>query len=131
LLLLMARPRFPRGRCSKSDLNQCEVPYARIRGGLTKLLASLLAAAFALGGLTACGGSVSTGKTVLNTEDVERAIEKSIREQRHLDARVTCPVNIEQRKGNDFSCFADVRGKRFEFRVTQTDDDGHVTYLGV
>src|SRR3954464_1410398 len=81
--------------------------------------------------LSSCGGSVSVGKTVLNTEEVERSIEKSIREQRHLDASVTCPVNIEQKKGNDFSCYADVNGKRFEFKVTQTDDDGHVTYAGV
>jgi hypothetical protein len=96
-----------------------------------RLLASLLAATCALGALSGCGGSVSAGRTVLNTEEVERAIEKSIREQRHVDANVTCPVNIEQKKGNDFSCFADVNGKRSEFRVTQTDDDGHVTYLGV
>jgi hypothetical protein len=94
-----------------------------------RLLASALAAC-ALAALTACGDS-APAKKVLNTEEVERAIEKSIREQRKLDSSVTCPVNIEQKKGNDFSCYADVNGKRFEFKVTQTDDDGHVTYLGV
>jgi hypothetical protein len=83
-----------------------------------------------LAGLTACGGS-SHDKTVLNTEEVERSIERSIQERRKLTATVTCPVNIEQKKGNDFSCFATVKGKRFEFRVTQTDDNGHVTYVGV
>ena len=80
--------------------------------------------------LSGCGDS-APDKTVLNTEEVERAIEKSIKEQRKLEAAVTCPVNIEQKKGNDFSCFADVNGRRFEFKVTQTDDDGHVTYRGV
>jgi hypothetical protein len=99
------------------------VPFVR-------LLASALAAC-ALAGLTSCGGSSSPGKTVLNTEEVERAIEKSVKEQRHLTSNVTCPVNIEQKKGNDFSCFATVKGKRFEFKVTQTDDKGHVTYVGV
>lgn len=94
-----------------------------------RLLASALAAC-ALSGLTACGDS-SPPKKVLNTEEVERAIERSIKEQRKIDASVTCPVNIEQKKGNDFACFADVNGKRSEFRVKQTDSDGHVTYVGV
>jgi hypothetical protein len=101
-----------------------------MRAAVTKLLASTLATAVLAVGLGACGDS-QPAKRVLNTEEVERAIEKSIREQRKLDASVTCPVNIEQRKGNDFSCYADVNGKRYEFRVTQTDDDGHVTYVGV
>jgi hypothetical protein len=92
-------------------------------------LTSLIATC-ALVGLTSCGGS-SSAKTVLDTESVERSIEASIKEQRKLDSAVTCPVNIEQRKDNNFSCYAIVRGKRFEFRVTQTDDHGHVTYLGV
>jgi hypothetical protein len=95
-----------------------------------KLLATLLAAACMLTGLPGCGAS-EPAKKVLNTEEVERAIERSIREQRKLDSSVTCPVNIEQKKGNDFSCYATVKGKRFEFKVTQTDDDGHVTYVGV
>jgi hypothetical protein len=94
-----------------------------------RLLASALAA-LSLAALMGCG-SDSKPKTVLNTEEVERAIEKSIKEQRKLSSSVTCPVNIEQKKGNDFSCFAVIRGKRFEFKVTQTDDSGHVTYLGV
>src|SRR2546423_8309749 len=89
-----------------------------------------LIAACALAGLAACGSS-SPAKTVLDTESVERSIETSIKEQRKLDSAVTCPVNIEQKKGNDFSCYAVVKGKRFEFRVTQTDDNGHVTYVGV
>ena len=35
------------------------------------------------------------------------------------------------KKGNNFSCFSMVKGKRFEFKITQTDDKGHVTYVGV
>jgi hypothetical protein len=87
-------------------------------------------AAFALSGLVACGGDQHP-KTVLDTETVERSIEASIKKQRKLDSAVTCPVNIEQRKDNNFSCYAVVKGKRYEFRVTQTDDNGHVTYVGI
>ncbi len=97
---------------------------------MVRSVASALVAACALAGLTACGDS-ARAKKVLNTEEVERSIEKSISEQRKLDSSVTCPVNIEQKKGNDFSCYADVNGKRYEFKVRQTDDDGHVTYVGV
>jgi hypothetical protein len=99
-----------------------------------RLLATALATC-ALIGLSACGSSstktVTVKPTILNTENVERAIEASIKRQRKLNSAVSCPVNIEQRKGNDFSCFATVKGKRSEFVVTQTDDDGHVTYRGV
>jgi hypothetical protein len=81
-----------------------------------------------LTGLSACGGG--SPKVILNTERVERAIEASIKTQRHLTAAVTCPVPIVQKKGNNFTCFATVNGKRYPFRVTQTDDKGHVTYVG-
>jgi hypothetical protein len=81
-----------------------------------------------LTGLSACGGG--SPKVILNTERVERAIEASIKTQRHLTAAVTCPVNIEQKKGNNFTCFATVNGKSYPFRVTQTDGKGHVTYIG-
>jgi len=97
---------------------------------VTRPIASVLAVACLLAAIAGCGDS-APAKKVLNTEAVERSIEKSIKEQRKLDSSVTCPVNIEQKKGNDFTCFADVKGKRFEFKVTQTDDDGHVTYVGV
>jgi hypothetical protein len=66
---------------------------------------------------------------ILNTERVERAIESSIAQQRHLASSVSCPVNIVQKAGVVFSCQATVRGRVFPVVVTQTDSSGHVTYV--
>jgi hypothetical protein len=91
---------------------------------------ALASVAFGLVALSGCG-SDDPERVILDTERVERSIEQSVKEQRNLEADVSCPVNIEQKKGNDFTCVAKVRGKEFEFRVTQTDSEGHVTYEGV
>ena len=66
---------------------------------------------------------------ILNTERVERSIEASILAQRHLTATVSCPVNIVQKAGVVFNCQATVRGRQFPVVVTQTDGNGHVTYV--
>ena len=66
---------------------------------------------------------------ILNTERVERSIEASILAQRHLGSMVSCPVNIVQKAGVVFDCQATVRGRRFQVVVTETDSNGHVTYV--
>ena len=89
----------------------------------TSVACGLLAAS-----LAACGSS-SVSPTVLNTEKVERAIEKSIMDQRGKHAQVTCPSGVHQAKGLDFSCAA-LAGPNSSTRfvVTQLDDSGHVHY---
>jgi hypothetical protein len=66
---------------------------------------------------------------ILNTEKVERAIEGSIHAQRRLSAQVSCPVNIEQKQGKTFTCYATVRARRYPVLVNQIDSKGHVRYL--
>jgi len=68
----------------------------------------------------------------LNTEKVEHAIAASIAAQRHLTASVSCPAEVLQKAGIEFTCHAVVNGssKRYPFLVTQTDDHGHVRYVG-
>lgn len=78
--------------------------------------------------LAACGSSESKSPTILDTEKVERAIEKSSRDQRKLDARVSCPSGVHQKKGTDFACTATVGGKSTRFIVTQLDNAGRVHY---
>ena len=82
--------------------------------------------------LVAVAAGLWNGKTspvILNTERVERAIESSIVQQRHLSSSVSCPVNIVQKAGVVFSCQATVRGRVFSVVVTETDSSGHVTYV--
>lgn len=67
---------------------------------------------------------------VLDIARVQRAIERSILEQRKLVASVTCPAYVLQQAGLKFVCKARVGGKTYPFAVEQTDASGHVRYIG-
>lgn len=80
------------------------------------------------------GGHVSYGDharlSTLDTQRVEQSIAASIRAQRGLRARVVCPPEVLQQRGLEFTCTATVGNKRYPFAVTESDDDGHVHYVG-
>jgi hypothetical protein len=86
---------------------------------------ALVTASFALGG---CGSQESP--TILNTEKVERAIERSSLAQRGAHAAVSCPSGVDQKEGLAFSCTAVVGRKSTRFVVTELDGSGHVRYEG-
>jgi hypothetical protein len=65
---------------------------------------------------------------MLNTEKVERAIERSIQVQRGQRVRVTCPSGVHQRKALVFYCTAEAAHINTRFTVTQVDTAGHVHY---
>jgi hypothetical protein len=77
--------------------------------------------------VTVWGFSSST--IILNTEKIERAIERSSLVQRGSHAQVSCPSGVHQRKGLVFSCTAVVGRGTTPFRVTQLDGSGHVHYV--
>jgi hypothetical protein len=77
--------------------------------------------------LTGCG---SDEVVILNTERVERAIEASIQQKRGLEAHVSCPSGVHQKQGLTFQCVAQLKNGTTRFEVKQTDDRGHVTYVG-
>jgi hypothetical protein len=87
------------------------------------------AAAMALIAVIAGLWNGKSNRVILNTERVERSIETSILSQRHLASTVSCPVNIVQKAGVVFNCQATVRGREFPVVVTETDSNGHVTYV--
>lgn len=89
------------------------------------LAAALVAAGLAL---TACGGSSDEAPTILNTEKVERAIERSSLVQRGKRAVVSCPSGVHQKKDLKFACTAVVKGNSTRFDVTQVDGAGNVHY---
>jgi len=80
----------------------------------------------------ACGSSESPTRvhaaTILNTEKIERAIERSSLAQRKTHAQVSCPPGVHQRKGLAFSCTAVVARGSTRFVVTQLDGAGRVHY---
>ena len=76
--------------------------------------------------VAACGSAQSP--TILDTEKVERAIERSSLAQRGKHAEVSCPAGVHQRKGLVFSCTAVVARRSTRFVVTELDGSGHVHY---
>lgn len=83
----------------------------------------LVSGALALG---ACGESEAP--TILDTEKVERAIEKSSLVQRGKRPRVSCPSGVHQKKDLVFACTAVVGRASTRFVVTQTNGAGNVHY---
>jgi uncharacterized protein DUF4333 len=89
---------------------------------------ALIAIALAAAGLTGCGDSKPK---ILDTERIERAIERSVLEKRRLQTQVSCPSGIERKKGLVFRCVATYKGGRTPFEVKQDDDKGSVHYRGL
>lgn len=96
--------------------------------------------------LSACGGSSSSSTTtapaasahngtpthLLNTKRVALAIEQSIRSERKLGSKVTCPHAVPQEKGRTFTCVAETKMHnqhvKTVFTVFQKNDSGQVNY---
>jgi hypothetical protein len=96
--------------------------------------------------LSACGGSGSSSSStspaasahpqgpthLLDTKRVALAIEQSIRSERKISSKVTCPRAVPQEKGKTFTCIARTkmhnRQVKTVFTVFQKDDSGQVNY---
>jgi hypothetical protein len=77
-------------------------------------------------GVAGCGGS---GSGTLDETRVEKAIEVSIAQQRHVLSIAVCPTGVRRQAGRQFTCAATVAsGRRFSFLVTEKDDKGNVRY---
>jgi hypothetical protein len=109
--------------------------------GIARRGALLAAAGLASASLiTACGSSSTSSSSTgssgkkLDVARVAASIEESILLKRHLHSTVTCPAGVEQKAGNDFTCYATgTIGKkktpyRTPFVVTQVNNNGYVTY---
>jgi uncharacterized protein DUF4333 len=100
------------------------LPYSSKSSASRLTLAGVLLAATLA--VSACGSSEAP--TILNTEQVERAIEHSSLAQRGKHPRVSCPSGVHQKTGLVFSCTAVFHGTRTRFVVTELDSSGHVHY---
>jgi hypothetical protein len=101
--------------------------------GITRV-GTFWTAAFAVGALaSACGSSSHSNNvaTTVNSSRVARAIQVSVRQERHVNASVTCPSGVPLRAREKFYCVAEAGSKITPFDVTETGAGGHVTYVGV
>jgi hypothetical protein len=111
---------------SHSQPGPSATPPRPRRPGCCVAAGVLIASALTLG---ACGKSATpTDVIILNTEKVERAIEKSSLDQRGTRAQVSCPSGVHQKQGLKFSCTAVVKSDSTRFEVTQLDGAGRVHY---
>jgi Domain of unknown function (DUF4333) len=85
--------------------------------------------------ITNSAGHVRYGSTaplhILNVAKVQSAIEASILSQRALHATVACPRAVLQQAGLTFTCLATSSRGTTPFRVTETNENGHVRYEGL
>jgi hypothetical protein len=86
------------------------------------LTVALVAGAAALGGC---------GTTTIDTDKAETEIEKGIEKQTQVKATVACPDDIEAKAKDTFECTATPEGgggEKATVAVTQTDDEGNITW---
>ena len=84
--------------------------------------------------LNARGGvrySNSKPLNVLDSHRIQLAIQDAVRSKRHVNTTATCPAAILQAKGLTFTCTAKIKKGVASFRVTQTDNNGHITFIGL
>lgn len=76
---------------------------------------------------------VATGSCIprtLRTDQLERRLSRDLVETLGVPGiRVSCPSDVEIRRGDTFVCVATApNGDRLRIEVTQVDDDGSVTW---
>jgi hypothetical protein len=84
--------------------------------------------------LNARGGvsySNNTPLNILNSHRIEVAIQEAVHTQKHVKTTATCPATILEAKGLQFTCTAKIKKGIASFRVTETNNTGHVNFVGL
>lgn len=91
-----------------------------------------------VGGAKNLDWSSRSGLVALDTGHVVAAIRDAVRAQRGVSPTVTCPAPILQQTGVKFRCSAvvsastsRVQAGTYRFEVVETNDYGHVTFVGL
>ena len=78
----------------------------------------------------ACVAVIGCGGTgTLDATRIEKAIEVSVAQQRHILSIAVCPTGVTRQAARQFTCTATVAsGSQFSFLVTEKDNKGNVRY---
>lgn len=81
--------------------------------------------------LAACSEiTISRGEPSLDTEKIQSELQSKLTDTiPGSTASVTCPSDVEVQPGATFDCTAILNGQQFNVEVTQTNDQGDVTYV--
>jgi hypothetical protein len=78
--------------------------------------------------LGACSFQASCGGKKLDTKKGETAIAKMLEDAGGSHPKVTCPSDVELKKGVECECTTDIDGVSGRVKVTQTNDTGDVHF---
>jgi hypothetical protein len=102
-------------------LRPTRVPSCRSIG---RLLPAVVVTGLSTVAAMGCGGAGT-----LDATRIEKAIEVSIAQQRHVLSIAVCPTRVARQAGKQFTCtVTTANGQQVRFLVTQKDDKGHVNY---
>lgn len=91
--------------------------------------AMLALAAAAVLPLSGCSGSMPVGGTEIDQQQLQDEIADKVRGVAPSGSvGVSCPAQVPLARATEFTCVATVDDQHLRFRVTQTDDQGTVTY---
>mgnify|MGYP003600226498 FL=1 len=81
--------------------------------------------------LAGCGGvTVTRDEPSLDTDKIQSELQSKLADSiPGSTASVTCPSDVELQQGATFDCTAILNGQQFNVEVTQTNDQGDVTYV--
>jgi hypothetical protein len=93
------------------------------------VLAACAGALLTASAMAGCSASVTTGDN-LDIDKLETTIASEIEQQLDLSGTptVTCPDEVKIEKDAVFTCTAELEGDSVDVQVTQTDDEGNVTW---
>lgn len=78
--------------------------------------------------LGACKFEASCGGSTVNTDNAEKLIAGTLKDQIGVDTKVSCPGSVKAKSGDTFECTAQVDGVDLVITVEQTSDTGDVSY---
>jgi hypothetical protein len=99
---------------------------ARLRSArsASRYLPALATAGLATVAAIGCGSSGTVDAT-----RIEKAIEVSVAQQRHVLSIAVCPTGVARQAGKQFTCTVTMaNGQQSRFIVTEKDDKGNVHY---
>jgi len=70
----------------------------------------------------------ASGCGSVDTPKLEGKIEEGLKDMAGLDAKVSCPDDVNLKKGDEFECEADADGDKLTINATQQDDDGNIEW---
>jgi len=78
--------------------------------------------------LALAGALAASGCGTVDTPELEGKIEAGLKDMADLDAKVSCPEEVDLKSGDEFEREADADGEKLTIDARQKDDDGNIEW---